>query len=167
MPEANTVLLPICVALALVGVILTGLAWRRHNKGRVIQGLAITIAPVGLYFTGLLSLVWSGIVAVVEWAVRLTFSPFVWIGFSILAFCLVLFVVGGLVTRFVGSESAQKGAEKPSVRGRQASPQKSVGDQKSGAQGAEAASGAQAKGGNEVDPEMAEIEALLKSRGIE
>src|SRR5918992_1253709 len=97
MPAVDTVLLPLCIGLALLGVIATGFAWRRGNKGRVIQGLAL--APVALYFSGLLRLLWNGIVAVGTWASTLIFSPAIWIGLALLGLCVVLWVIGSIVVR--------------------------------------------------------------------
>src|SRR3712207_522115 len=99
MPAVDTVLLPLCIGLALLGVIATGFAWRRGNKGRVVQGVALALAPVALYFTGLLRLAWNGIAAVVTWASTLVFSPLIWLGTALLGLCVVLWVVGGVVAR--------------------------------------------------------------------
>ena len=44
MPAVDTVLLPLCVGLTLLGVIATGIAWRKGNKGRVIQGIGLALA---------------------------------------------------------------------------------------------------------------------------
>lgn len=151
--DAETVLLPICVAIALIGIVLTGLAWRRRNKGRVLQGAALTIVPFGLYLTGLLTLLWDAVVSLAQWATRLVFSPKVWIGFSILAFCVVLFVIGALLRRASGDTKPAK------VDGKSA-PKKSLTPAKSGG-----ASGS--KSSSTGDPELDEIEALLKSRGID
>ncbi|HZA73934.1 MAG TPA: hypothetical protein VE476_13630, partial [Propionibacteriaceae bacterium] len=75
MPAVDTVLLPLCVGLTLLGIIATGVAWRRGNKGRVVQGVGLALAPIALYFSGLLRLLWNGIVAVGTWASTLIFSP--------------------------------------------------------------------------------------------
>src|ERR687893_1903954 len=99
MPAVDTVLLPLCVGLTLLGIIATGIAWRRGNKGRVVQGVGLALAPVALYFSGLLRLLWNGIVAVGTWASTLIFSPLIWFGMVLLGLCLVLWVVGGLVAR--------------------------------------------------------------------
>src|SRR5215210_9349751 len=99
MPAVDTVLLPLCIGLALLGVIATGIAWRRGNKGRVVQGVGLALAPVALYFSGLLRLLWNGIVAVGTWASTLIFSPAIWLGMALLGLCVVLWVIGGFVAR--------------------------------------------------------------------
>ena len=153
MPAVDTVLLPLCVGLTLLGVIATGIAWRRGNKGRVIQGIGIALAPIALYFSGLLRLLWDAIVAFGTWASKIILSPAVWFGLSVLGLCVVLWVVGGLIARrspnakskskAVSAESTANAlpAKKGTRKARQSEPP--------------------------VDEEMAEIEALLKSRGIE
>lgn len=154
MRAADSVLLPICVAIALIGVILAGLAWRRGNKGRVVQAAALVIVPFGLYLTGLLTVLWDWVVELVRWAVHLVFSPLHWIGFGILALSIVLFVIGGLLARFgIGSKPTGRRQDQKQVPG------------SSGKSGPKAVAGPKQDAG--IDPELAEIEALLKSRGIE
>ena len=156
MPAVDTVLLPLCVGLTLLGILATGIAWRRGKKGRVVQGVGLALAPIALYLSGLLRLLWDGIVAVSTWASTLIFSPAVWLGMALLGLCLVLWVVGGLVARRrrpAPPAAATKAATGPSATA--ALPAK-------GRTGR-----APARNQPEVDPELAEIEALLKSRGIE
>ena len=151
MPTVDTVLLPLCVGLTLLGVIVTGVAWRRRRTGRVIQGLGLALAPLALYLTGLLRLLWDGVVAVSEWASRVILSPTIWTGLALLALCLVLWVVGGVVARRTANRPAKaversSAANRPAVaRSGQAQPQQQP----------------------PIDDDMAEIEALLKSRGIQ
>jgi hypothetical protein len=151
MPAVDTVLLPLCVGLTLLGVIATGIAWRRGNKGRVIQGIGIALAPIALYFSGLLRLLWDAIVAFGSWASKIILSPAVWFGLSLLGLCVVLWVVGGIVAR--RSPSAKSKAVNTETTAN-ALPAK---------KGTRKAGQAQPP----IDEEMAEIEALLKSRGIE
>lgn len=153
MPAVDTVLLPLCVGLTLLGIIATGIAWRRGNKGRVVQGVGLALAPIALYLSGLLRLLWNGIVAFGTWASTLIFSPAIWLGMALLGLCVVLWVVGGLIAR----------------RGRPAAAAKTApGTSSTAALPAKGRSGrAPAQNQPEVDPELAEIEALLKSRGIE
>jgi hypothetical protein len=156
MPAVDTVLLPLCVGLALLGVIATGIAWRRGNKGRVIQGIGLALAPIALYFSGLLRLLWNGIVAFGTWASKIILSPAVWFGLSLLGLCLVLWVVGGLIAR---RSSAAKSKEVSAESTANALPAKKGSVKKGPAKSVQSQP--------PIDEEMAEIEAILKSRGIE
>jgi hypothetical protein len=155
MPAVDTVLLPLCVGLTLLGVIATGVAWRRGNRGRVVQGVGLALAPVALYFSGLLRLLWDGVVAVGSWASAIILSPAVWFGLALLGLCVVLWVVGGVVAR--RSPSAKK------------SKTVTAGQTKAAALPAKGKPAAKtaARQPAPIDDDMAEIEALLKSRGIE
>lgn len=153
MPPVDTVLLPLCVGLTLLGIIATGIAWRRGRSGRVVQGVGVALAPVALYFSGLLRLLWDGAVAVVGWASRIVFSPSVWFGLSLLALCVVLWVVGGILAR-----------RSPASPKRTAVPAKTKQPAVASGQPARPAPTQRAQ---PVDDEMAEIEALLKKRGIQ
>ena len=159
MPAADAVLLPLAAGLTLLGLLVTILAGRRGHKGRMVQGIGLTLAPVALYLSGLLRLLWDGGVAVGNWASRLVLSPAVWFGLALLAVCLVLWVVGGIVARRTPrrSRAGHKAAATPTsgtkaVAGRSdRSPSSQANPRQAPAQ----------------DDDMAEIEALLKARGIE
>ena len=168
MPAADTVLLPICVGLSLLGIIITGIAWRRGSKGRLIQGVGLALAPIALYFTGLLRILWDFVVAVIGWAGQIIFSPAVWFGLSLLGLCVVLWVVGGILAkraavRAIAAGGSGKGSARGSAGSTRAGSSKAVGgrtsSRSSGAGGKQSAP--------PIDDDMAEIEALLKKRGIE
>jgi len=168
MPAADTVLLPLAVGLALLGIIATGVAWRRGNRSRVIQGVALALAPVALYFSGLLRLIWNGVVAVGTWASQIIFSPAVWFGLSLLTFCIVLWVIGAFVARrfpstpkqkAVAAQGRQQGGSAVAVNGPAAGKAPATRTAKNAGSKGKAAPAP-------VDDDMAEIEALLKSRGI-
>ena len=131
-------------------MIATGIAWRRGNKGRVIQGVGLALAPIALYFSGLLRLLWDAIVAFGTWASKIILSPAVWFGLS-LAWPVRCAVGGGRTDR-------------PSVP----SKNKAVSAESTGnALPAKKGAGKAQQSAPPIDEEMAEIEALLKSRGIE
>ena len=166
MPPSDVVLLPLCIGLALIGVIIAGVAWRRGSRGRVVQGVGVALAPIALYFTGLLRLVWDGVVALVNWATSIIFSPTMWFGISLLGLCVVLWVVGGLLTRRAAPRRSS--APAAGAGGRPAVGTGSTAAAKTSTKSpAKTAAKGKGKGpAQEVDPEMAEIEAILKNRGI-
>ncbi|MVA77050.1 hypothetical protein GC722_13590 [Auraticoccus sp. F435] len=173
--NADTALLPLCVALSLVGLLLTVVFWRsrRASRGRILQGLAWTLLPVALYLTGLLRMVWDAVVALISWASRVVFSPAVWTGFTLLALAVVLFVVGSLLVR---RSHLRSGTGERPVAGRSTpavaaggAPAAPAGRGRSSATAQKPAAAGQpaAKGQPAEDDDMAEIEALLRKRGIE
>ena len=162
MPAADAVLLPLCLGLTLLGLLVVIIAGRRGRRGRVLQGLALSLAPVALYFSGLLRLVWNGLAAVVGWASQIVFSPAVWFGLSLLAVCVVLWVLGAAVVR------RGRGSRPTKQEAKTSQPQPaalSTGSRTGPAAGSKPRAKPPAKPA--VDDDMAEIEALLKSRGIE
>ena len=173
MPTADAVLLPLCLGLSLLGLIVAILAGRRGRKGRAVQGVALALAPVALYFSGLLRLAWNGVVAVVGWASHVILSPPVWFGLSLLAVCVVLWVVGGIVARRTPktTRAERKDARRAPASGNGSRAKMPALRQAQGTGRQAQGTGRQAQGtGSQrppVDDDMAEIEALLKSRGIE
>ncbi|MGI8457382.1 MAG: hypothetical protein ACR2LI_04630 [Propionibacteriaceae bacterium] len=167
MPAADTVLLPICVALSLLGVIITAVAWRQRRTGRAVQGVGLVIAPVALYLSGLLRLGWDFAVSIVAWAGRVVFSPPVWIGLGLLGLCIVLWVVGGVLAK--RSAGRRKGAA--AVRTGNGASALGAGPAKAPISATSSTGATRSTKGKQsaapADPEMAEIEALLKSRGID
>jgi hypothetical protein len=164
MPAAQEVLLPLCIGLSLIGVVVTVIAFTRGHRGRAVQGLALALAPVGLYLTGLLLLVWDAVVAVVRWATGNVFDLKAWIGFGVLALCVVLWLVGRVLARRGRRRSKAVAAEN-----------KAQGQVGAGRVPADAGSPSKRQPAGRKpaqqpaaqDDDMAEIEALLKSRGIQ
>ncbi|MGI3782484.1 MAG: hypothetical protein ACRYG2_17115 [Janthinobacterium lividum] len=154
MPDAQTVL-PLCIGLSLVGVVVALFVFRRGRRGRAVQVLALALLPVALYLTGLLRLVWDAVVALARWATGDVFDLAAWIGFGVLALCVVLWIVGGVLGRRRRrvAKAAPAGSAKP---GQVTTGRSSVGRTRQPAAAAPA-----------QDDDMAEIEALLKSRGIQ
>ncbi len=163
MPAADAVLLPLCLGLSLLGLIAAILAGRRGRKGRAVQGVALALAPVALYFSGLLRLAWNGVVAVVDWASHVILSPLVWLGLSLLAVCVVLWVVGGVVARRTPKRSRKAETTAPTAGRPGSASVVTTGPTTSTSTSKKAAR----QPAPPVDDDMAEIEALLKSRGIQ
>ena len=158
MPDAQTALLPLCIGLSLVGVVVGVIAFARGRRGRGLQGIAFALGVVALYFTGLLRLVWDAVVAVARWATGTVFDLVAWIGFGALALSIVLWVVGGVLAR--RRRRIAKAAPAGST-----TPQVTAG--KTGTAPAKGRSAGRTQAQPAQDDDMAEIEALLKSRGIQ
>lgn len=159
-----TVLLPVCISLAALGLVLAIVLWVRGRRGRALQAVGFAALPVGLYLTGLLGLVIDAIAALGGWAAGLVFNPVVWAGVVLLGIAVVLWVIGGLIARRTrGRRPAGKGAAGTDVRGRDkdTSPPLTRGNRGTGR--TSGSGGSSASGDGEFD----DIEELLRRRGIE
>ncbi|WP_127480466.1 cellulose synthase [Nocardioides pantholopis] len=140
-------------ALTLTLTLFAGLwAWvsfRRRGLAAGLRGVAIALLPLAAYLTDTLRMFTRIADAVGDWAVRLVFSPVVWTGIVLAGVAVVLFLLAGVLDR---RGSAPRERTRPAAPGRK---ERAVG-------GATAAPQAGAAG----DPEMDEIEALLRRRGI-
>jgi len=141
----------LAIALTLVGGVYTWFAYQRRGLTAAVRGGAITLLPVAAWLTGVLELVADIGGAVGDWALDLAFSPSMWIGAGLAGLAAVLFVVSGFLgNRGVGQKPTVPKAERKALPqpGTRATPP-IVPDPASG-----------------VDAEMAEIEAILRKRGI-
>lgn len=146
------ILLPVCVSVAVLGVVVAVVLWARRRRGRAVQALAVAALPFGLYLTGLLPLVWSGAVELIRWASTLIFNPAVWVGMGLLALTVVLWVVGGMVARRAPGRTDEPKPVNDAAKQQVTSTQS-------------AATRSKPSGGG--DSEFDEIEELLRKRGIE
>ena len=135
------------ITLTLLGGLYTWFAFRSRGFVAGLRGVGITLIPVALLLTDTLQMVTRIGDAIGHWAVNLAFNPFTWLGIVLAAVSVVCFVVAGfLANRGVADRPrADKPARKALSKGKGA---------KSGPVLAD------------VDPELAEIEALLRKRGI-
>jgi hypothetical protein len=143
--------------LTLMGLVGTGVIWRRRGHVAGLRMLAVSLLPAAAYLTGTIRLLWEIGDAVVSWAARLAFSPTVWLGIVLAGTSVLLFVVAGaLGHRGVGSAPRPRDRQRdkglPSTASRPA------------AEPARGRTGSPAE--SSVDDDMAEIEEILKRRGI-
>ena len=140
----------LALTLTVLGAIYTWFAFRRRGTAAGLRGASFTLVPVALYLTRTLRLVTDIAGEVVDWAVHLVFSPTVWLGFVVAGIAVVLYVVSGFLSaRDNGS------APKTQKSGRTARPEELPAGQRP-----------QSRRVMDEDPELAEIEALLRKRGI-
>ena len=145
----------LALTLTLLGGIYTWFAFRRRGLAAGLRGAGLTLLPLAAYLTNTLRMFTRIVDAVVDWALSLVFSPTVWVGVCLAGLAVVLLVVARLVGRRGGrSASAPRAvrrspdatAERPAV-GRAAPPRSAP--------------------AVDTDDDMADIEALLRRRGIE
>lgn len=87
------------LVLTVAGLLLSVVVWRRAGAGRGLRAIAWSLVPLAAGLTGLLRLGWEIVDSVLRWAVRLVFSPVVWLGIVVAVVALVLHVAGGVLVR--------------------------------------------------------------------
>lgn len=141
----------LALALTLLGGIYTWFAFRRGGLAAGLRGASFTLLPLALYLTGTLRLLTGIGEDIVDWAARLVFSPTVWLGVIVAAIAVVLFVVSGFLSaRQIGTSPRRRPTTQESRP--DALPARRQGRSKPAV--------------SDADPELAEIEALLRKRGI-
>ena len=137
------------LTLTAIGAVWTWFAFRRRGAAAGLRGAAFTLLPPAAFLTGTLEMFTEIGGSVADWATHLVLSPVVWLGIVLTGVSGVLFVVSGAI------RSRQLGDSEP--RGKEAlGSDKPAGELK--------ASGR--KGEPAIDDDMAEIEAILRKRGI-
>lgn len=148
------------VVLTLCGGAWTYYAWQHRGTASALRGAGITLLPVAAYMTGTLKVVARTADAVVDWATALVFSPMVWIGFILGGLAVLLFLLGGWLSAREGngSQAASSPKKEPNPKKQKKSKQskQSLGEGKS----------SQPKGEPAIDDDLADIEAILRKRGI-
>jgi hypothetical protein len=136
------------LVLTLLGLGTSAFIWSRRGPARGLRAVAWSLLPLAAALTGTLRLAGDVTGAVTRWASRLVFDPLTWTGFVVAGVAVLLFVVSGRMLRRAPS---RKKSAPPAAGGAPAAP--AVG------RGKPAGSGT-------GDPELDEIEQLLRRRGI-
>lgn len=139
----------LAVALTALGGIYTWWALRHRGFATAVRAAGITLLPLAAWMTGLLQVFGTVTNAFVHFFTRLVFSPFVWLGVIVFVVAFVLIGASNLVAR-----RERPGSPGTSARKRQRPQAKPK------------AVGATSPHDPLIDDEMAEIQAILKKRGI-
>src|SRR3954468_23655682 len=132
------------------------LLWRFRGPAAGIRGMAWSLLPAAAGLTGTLKLLWQIGDSVVSWAVRLVFSPVVWLGIILAGVSVVLFGVSAAMrSRGVGGAAGARGPKKVGAK-------RSAGDDKP----LPAERGSRKPQPAVKDEDMDDIEAILKKHGI-
>ncbi|WP_148574859.1 cellulose synthase [Nocardioides caldifontis] len=141
------------LTLTIAGLAVSALVWARRGPVSGLRGVAWSLLPLAAGLTGVLRLGWEVTDSVVTWAGRLVFSPVVWLGLVVAALSAVLFVVTGFAKRRQRGAGGPGGDEPAAVTSR-------------GRPAAADAAGPKRPAEPAVDPDLADIEELLRRRGI-
>jgi hypothetical protein len=158
---------PLCAGLTGLGLVGSWVALRRRGAGAGLRGVAWSLLPLAAYLTGAVEMLWRIGTAIADWVGGFVFSPRVWSGVIVTGLAVLLFVVSGALRR---RGSGRSGA-RVEATGRPAVGPGAAGRQPAADQGAleRAPAGRAAaprKGKADVDDEFAEIEEILRRRGI-
>jgi hypothetical protein len=135
------------LVVTLLGLGVSAVVWRRRGPASGLRGAAWSLLPASAGFTGTLQLVWEIGADVGSWALRLVFSPVVWLGVILAVVAGVLFVVSGAMrSRRAGGRS-------------QRATRRAVTDSRS-------TRAAQPKPSGDGDGMDDDIEAILRKHGI-
>jgi hypothetical protein len=134
----------LALALTALGGIYTWWALRHRGFAAAVRAAGITLLPMAAWMTGLLQVFGTVTNAFAHFFTRLVFSPLVWLGVIVFVVAFVLIGASNFVTRHQRSEpkSRKSTRDKPKAVGPTVRPDPLI------------------------DDEMAEIQAILKKRGI-
>ena len=142
------------LSLTVAGGIWTWFAFRNRGLASGTRALGFTLLPLAAYLTKTLQM-FTGIASEIgDWATHLVFSPVVWAGVILAGVSVLLIGVSGrLRAREVGPATDRRAGKKADQRAdKKALPP--------------AGPGGKGKPALAEDDDMAEIEALLRKRGI-
>ena len=104
------------LSLTLLGLIASWLVGRRRGLAAGLRGAAWSLLPLAAGMTGVLRLGSNLVGDVTDWALRLVFSPVVWLGLVVAGTSVVLFVVSGVLRRRSPARRTGKGAKQVTAR---------------------------------------------------
>lgn len=141
----------LALALTVAAGTWTWYAYRRRGLGPALKGAGLTLLPAAAYLTDTLEMLARVGDAIGDWALGLVLSPAVWVGIVLAGLGVVLFGSGRVVQARAGDEPPTRRTRKTAGTGPEQLPPSRP---------------AQGLGQPAVGDDMADIEALLKSRGI-
>jgi hypothetical protein len=132
----STTWIALGLTLTLLGLIAGAVVWRRRGAASGLRVVAWSLLPAAAGLTGVLRLFADIAGSVGAWAVRLVFSPVVWLGIAVAGVSVLLFAVSAGLRRRGGGRPAGPAAV----------------ESRPGRAGA--------------DDDLADIEAILRKHGI-
>lgn len=127
------------LTLTLLGLVVSAFVWRARGAGSGLRAVAWSLLPAAAGLTGVLRLLSDIAGSIGGWAVRLVFSPVVWLGIVLAGVSVLLYGVSAALRR---RGAGRRAAGPPAVKAKPA--------------------------GTTVarDDDMDDIEAILRKHGI-
>jgi hypothetical protein len=142
----------LALSLSVVGGIYTWWALRHRGVVAAVRGAGLTLLPIAAWLTGLLQVAGEIGDSLSSWLARLVFSPSTWLGMIIGFVAIVLIGGARMVARRGQPDKSDKSDKSDKAAVRRTSSPKAVAPTKNT--------------DPLIDDEMAEIQAILKKRGI-
>jgi hypothetical protein len=143
---------PLTLGLSGIGIALSWLAWKRRDLAAGVRGVGWSLLPIALYLTGLLEVGWTIGSSLGNWALDLVFSPKVWLGLILAGISMACFGTSAWLRSRRRSAVESQGTPHAVAR----PPGKQLAPKRKSAPAVDTG----------VDDEFAEIEQILKNRGI-
>lgn len=140
-------------ALTVAGAIWTWIAFRRRGAANGLRAMGFTLLPAAAWLTGTLEMVTEIAGSVTDWATTLVFDVRTWVGVGLAGLAVVLWFVSGIIR------------DRQLARGQAVGQGRTTGGADALPEASSTRTGPTSRAA--VDDEMADIEALLRKRGIE
>lgn len=168
-PMSLDFLITLALTIAILAVA-AGMTARNRRARPAVFGLGLALIPVGLYLAGLTTLIINGVQSIVDWLQRTVWTDVITWGLGLLVAGVVLMVVARFLPRepkprpaptaVPGGQAPREVPGRPAATGATAA---TAAPTTAAAKPTAAPASKQTKG---LDDEDAEIEALLRKRGI-
>lgn len=149
----------ICLALTAAGLVAAWGRWRRKSPRAGVRMLAWAVLPMAFYLTGLADLAERIGSAFTKFGAAFVFSPKTWLGVIIAGVALLLLLISGGLPKVPGRKGRKAvkkdGSAPEAARGKSSDPQALT-----------TGTGRTRKQAAADDDDMADVEAILRRRGI-
>jgi len=158
--------LVICLALTAAGLIAAWGRWRSKGPRSGVRMLAWAVLPMAFYLTGLADLLERLGSAFVKFGASFVFSPKTWLGVIIAGVAVLLLLISGGLPKVPGRKG-KKAVKEDSGSAPEAGRTGAGKNQSSGPQALTTGTGRTRKqAAADDDDDMADVEAILRRRGI-
>jgi hypothetical protein len=173
--------LPLAAGLTILGLVLSYLTYRRRGLRPAMMGTAWSLLPIAAYLTGAIEMLWKIGAAIGKFGTGFVFSPSKWAGIGITGLAIALFLAAGGRERRRAAREARRSARAERADEPDAA---SARPEKAGLAApdrtralahrepdktpvpAERAGRAPRRAAPADDDDMADIEAILRKRGL-